>query len=134
MTLTRICLSLTVLTAVTLFAASVVLAQDSEVAANKANRQTVRRISAGSNVITPETNTPRVEPLNLTRVGVQTAQPLPLSLNEAIRKALEANNTIEISRGDVRFQETVVNGNRGIYDQVFTATPTFSQTSTTGST
>jgi len=133
MILTRICFSITVLIAAMLFAASAVLAQGSEVASATANKQTARRISASSDVIKPETNTPRVESLNLTRVGVQTAQPLPLSINEAIRKALEANNTIEISRGDARFQETVVNANRGIYDPVFTATPTFSQTSTTGS-
>ena len=61
-------------------------------------------------------------------------QPLPLSLADAIRTTLEANNAIEITRGDVRFQATVVDANRGQFDPVFTATPTFSQTSTTGST
>ncbi len=40
----------------------------------------------------------------LARVGVQTSRSLPISLNEAIRKALENNNDIEVARTDVRFQ------------------------------
>ncbi len=69
----------------------------------------------------------------LARVGVQTAQPISLSLSDAIRRALENNNDVEISRGDVRFQETQIRSLLGIYDHVFTATPNFSQNSTTGS-
>jgi len=42
-------------------------------------------------------------PSNLNRVGVQTAQPVPISLNEAIRRSLQNNNDIEVSRDDVRF-------------------------------
>jgi len=70
----------------------------------------------------------------LTRVGVQTAQTLPISLNEAIRKALENNNDIEVARTDVRFQETQLRSLIGTYDPVFSVTPTFSRSSTTGST
>ncbi len=70
---------------------------------------------------------------SLTRVGVQTAQPLPLTLQEAIRRALESNNDIEVSRGDVRFQETQVRSLIGIYDPVFSVTPNYSRSSTTGS-
>lgn len=73
-------------------------------------------------------------PSNLNRVGVQTAQPLPLSLNDAIRRALENNNDIEISRGDVRFQDTQVRGLEGQYDPVLTLQPNFTRNSTTGST
>lgn len=68
----------------------------------------------------------------LSRVGVQTAQPLPLSLSDAIRKALEGNNTIEISRDDVRLQETQLRSLLGIYDPVFTASPTYTKNHTTG--
>jgi outer membrane protein TolC len=68
----------------------------------------------------------------VTRVGVQTGTPLPLSLRDAIRRALEANNDIEVSRGDVRFAETQVEALRGIYDPVFSITPTYSRNSTTG--
>ena len=72
-------------------------------------------------------------PLNLNRVGVQTAQPLPLSLIDAIRRSLENNNDIEISRDDVRFQETQVRSLTGIYDPVFSISPKFSRSNTTGS-
>lgn len=68
------------------------------------------------------------------RVGVQTAQTMPLSLNEAIRKALENNNDIEVARDDVRFQETQLRALIGAYDPSFSVTPTFSRSSTTGST
>lgn len=93
-----------------------------------------------SRAIEPETDTlklkqppARPEALNLARAGVQTAQPMPMSLKDAILRALEANNTIEVSRGDVRFQQTVVESLLGTYDPVFTAQPNFSQSSTTGS-
>lgn len=72
-------------------------------------------------------------PSNLNRVGVQTAQPIPLSLNDAIRRALENNNDIEISRGDVRFQEQQIRAILGVYDPVFTVQPNFQRNSTTGS-
>ncbi|PYS98982.1 MAG: hypothetical protein DMF63_12985 [Acidobacteria bacterium] len=67
-----------------------------------------------------------------TRVGVQSAVPVSLSLDEAIRKALANNNTIEVTRDDVRFQETQIRSILGFYDPVFTVTPTFSRNSTTG--
>lgn len=68
-----------------------------------------------------------------TRVGVQTGDTLPLTLNEAIRRALENNNTIEIARADVRLQETQLRSLLGFYDPVFTVAPTFTRNSTTGS-
>lgn len=69
---------------------------------------------------------------NLTRVGVKAAEPLPLSLNDAIRKALEGNNDIEISRDDVRLQETTLRSLLGVYDPVFSVTPTYTRNHTTG--
>lgn len=71
-------------------------------------------------------------PSGLSRVGVQTAVPLPLSLNEAVRRALESNNDIEVSRDDVRFQQTQVRSQLGFYDPVFTVSPNFSRSSITG--
>ncbi len=71
-------------------------------------------------------------PSGLSRVGVQTSLPLPLSLSEAVRRALESNNDIEVSRDDVRFQETQVRSQLGFYDPVFTVSPNFSRSSTTG--
>ena len=67
------------------------------------------------------------------RVGVQTAQTITLSLNEAIRKALENNNDIEVARDDVRFQETQLRSLIGAYDPILSVTPTFSRSSSTGS-
>jgi HAE1 family hydrophobic/amphiphilic exporter-1 len=70
---------------------------------------------------------------NTNRVGIQTGQTVPLSLNEAIRKALENNNTIEVARNDVRFQETQLRVLLGAYDAVFSVTPNYSRNSSTGS-
>ncbi len=70
---------------------------------------------------------------NLTRLGVQSAQTVTLTLNEAVRRALENNNDIEVSRDDVRFQETQIRSILGIYDPVFSISPTYSRSSTTGS-
>ncbi|CAN5333449.1 hypothetical protein BH10ACI3_BH10ACI3_05760 [soil metagenome] len=70
--------------------------------------------------------------INLGRIGVQTAQPIPLSVAEAIRRALENNNDVEVSRDDVRFQETQVRSLIGIYDPVFQVAPNYSRSSSTG--
>ncbi|MEJ7846771.1 MAG: TolC family protein [Pyrinomonadaceae bacterium] len=70
---------------------------------------------------------------NLTRIGVQTADPIPLTVNDAIRKALENNNSIEISRDDVRIQEQSIRSLLGFYDPVFSVTPTYTRNSNTGS-
>lgn len=67
-----------------------------------------------------------------TRIGVQSGDPLTLSLDDAIRRALENNNEIEISRDDVRFQEMQIRSLRGSYDPVFTVTPTYNRNSITG--
>ncbi len=85
------------------------------------------------NVKTDKANFRSTAVISLTRVGVQTAQPLPLTLQDAIRRALENNNDIEVSRGDVRYQETQVRSLLGVYDPVFTVAPNFTRSSTTGS-
>ncbi|MBK8467213.1 MAG: TolC family protein [Chloracidobacterium sp.] len=90
-----------------------------------------------ANIPSQPTNTSSLKTRNaatgLARVGVQTAQPLTLTLQDAIRRALESNNDIEVSRGDVRFQETQVRSLKGIYDPVFSVSPNYSRSSTTGS-
>jgi HAE1 family hydrophobic/amphiphilic exporter-1 len=71
-----------------------------------------------------DTNPRPVPPLPpMMRLGVQTDNQLPLTLNEAIRRALENNNTIEVARNDVRFAETQLRALEGIYDPVFQYTP-----------
>lgn len=69
----------------------------------------------------------------MTRVGVQSAEPISLSLDEAIRRALANNNDIDVSRDDVRIQETQIRSLRGSYDPVFTVNPNYSRNSITGS-
>ncbi|HEY2846881.1 MAG TPA: TolC family protein [Pyrinomonadaceae bacterium] len=68
-------------------------------------------------------------PTDLNRVGVQTAQPISLSVADAVRRALENNNDIEVSRDDVRLQKTRVTSLEGVYDPVFTISPIYSSTS-----
>jgi outer membrane protein TolC len=75
-----------------------------------------------------------VNTVNLNRVGIQTMQTISLSLNEAIRKALENNNNIEITRDDVRIQETQLRSLTGAYDTVLSVTPNYTRSSSTGST
>lgn len=69
---------------------------------------------------------------NLSRPGVQTAQTLPLTLSEAIRKALENNNDIEVAKNDVRIAEQSLRSLLGFYDPVFTIQPNIDRNSTTG--
>ena len=68
-----------------------------------------------------------------TRVGVFVTEPISLSLDDAIQKALANNNDIEVARDDVRFQETSVRSLQGFYDPIFTVTPNYNRNSTTGS-
>jgi outer membrane protein len=60
---------------------------------------------------------------NLTRLGVTSDNTLPLSLNDAIKRALENNNDIEVARDDVRFAETQLRSLEGIYQPIFSITP-----------
>lgn len=71
--------------------------------------------------------------VSLDRAGVQTANTLALSLDDAIRRALQNNNDIEVVRDDVRIQEQQVRSLLGVYDPVLSITPTFTRNSTTGS-
>jgi len=69
-----------------------------------------------------------VPPLpDLTRVGVISSNVLALSLNDAIRRALQNNNDIEVARDDVRIAEQRLRALYGFYDPVFTVAPTFDQ-------
>lgn len=86
-----------------------------------------------------ETSSEKIETTTTTnnfqynRVGVQNDRTMPLSLNEAIKKALENNNDIEVSRTDVRIQETSLRSLLGAYDPQITVSPNFSRNNTTGS-
>jgi outer membrane protein TolC len=53
------------------------------------------------------------------RVGVDTDNQLPLTLDQAIEMALKNSNDIEASRKDVRINEFTFRAARGVYDPVF---------------
>ena len=61
---------------------------------------------------------------SLTRLGVG-SESLPLSLNDAIKRALENNNDIEVARDDVRIAETQLRALEGVFDPIFAVTPTY---------
>ena len=132
MTFFRKCFPLALIAAA-LAATSPVVAQTAGAAVSAGEAFKPRAIEPETDNLKLKLPPPRPAALDLARAGVQTAQPMPMTLREAILRALEANNTIEVSRGDVRFQQTQVQSLLGTYDPVFTAQPTFSQTSTTGS-
>jgi len=71
------------------------------------------------------TQTPQPMPPmpSLKRVGVRSDEPLPLTLMQAIRRALENNNEIEMARDDVRREEQVLFSLEGVYDFRFLLTP-----------
>jgi outer membrane protein len=65
-----------------------------------------------------------VPPLpDLTRIGINGDQTITLSLNDAIRRALENNNAIEVARNDVRYAETQLRSLQGVYEPIFSITP-----------
>jgi HAE1 family hydrophobic/amphiphilic exporter-1 len=70
----------------------------------------------------------------LNRVGVEPGQTAPFTLNEAIRRALENNNDIEVARNDVRLSEQSLRAFEGFYDPFIGVTPTFTRSSTNGQT
>ena len=63
---------------------------------------------------------------DLTRLGVSSDETLTLTLNEAIRRALENNNDIEVARNDVRLAETTLRAFQGVYDPTLNFNPQLS--------
>jgi len=61
---------------------------------------------------------------SLQRLGVG-SESVALSLNDAVKRALENNNDIEVARDDVRFAETQLRSLEGIFDPVFAITPQY---------
>ena len=74
----------------------------------------------------PNVQAQPVPPLpDLTRIGIVSSNIITLSLTDAIRKALQNNNDIEIARDDVRIAEYGLQSLYGVYDPVFSVTPTY---------
>ena len=61
---------------------------------------------------------------SLQRLGVG-SESLSLTMNDAIKRALENNNDIEVARDDVRFAETQLRALEGVFDPVFAITPQY---------
>ncbi len=62
---------------------------------------------------------------NLTRLGVTSDNTIALSLNDAVKRALQNNNDIEVARDDVRFAETQLRSLEGVYGPIFSITPQY---------
>lgn len=131
--LNSLLLSKTVFAALLAFQAPETSAQAQEIAKNASptTAAPVAESYADRPSIDPTTTIPPRP--DMTRIGVQSGQPLPISVNDAISKALQNNNTIEITRDDVRYQETQIRSILGFYDPVFTISPTYTRNSITGS-
>ena len=72
----------------------------------------------------PDVQAQPLPPLpDLTRVGVLSSNVVSLSLNDAIRRALQNNNDIEVARDDVRFAEQQLISLQGVYEPIFSVTP-----------
>lgn len=71
-------------------------------------------------------------PSILSTAGNDNNKTIPITLQDAIKKALENNNDIEVSQSDVKIAENQLTSVRGAYDPVFTFTPTYSRSSSTG--
>jgi HAE1 family hydrophobic/amphiphilic exporter-1 len=74
-----------------------------------------------------------VDAQNTKRIGIDSSETLTLTLDDAIRQALENNNSIEIAREDVKYSETRLRSLLGVYDPVFQITPNYNRTSQNGS-
>lgn len=69
------------------------------------------------------------------RVGIDNADQLPLTLDQAIEMALKNNNDIEASRKDVKIADFNLRGANGIYDPLFNSQTYYeSRTTPTAST
>jgi len=60
-----------------------------------------------------------------TRLGVTSDNTLTLTLNEAIKRALENNNDIEVARDDVRLAETQLRALQGVFDPIYSINPQY---------
>jgi len=69
----------------------------------------------------PTYNTPERPIPDMSRVGVEAGEELPLTLDQAIELALKNNNDIDISRNDSESSGLDLRGTRGVYDPLFSS-------------
>ena len=83
----------------------------------------------------PSFNKPLPPMPDLERVGVDSENQLPLTIQDAVEMALKNSNDIEASRKSVRIAEFALEAYRGVYDPVFNSQSYFeSRTTPTAST
>ncbi|HJQ34613.1 MAG TPA: TolC family protein [Pyrinomonadaceae bacterium] len=80
--------------------------------------------------VAPNYEAPARELPSVERVGVDVGEPLALTLEEAVRLALENNNDIEATRLDVGVAEHELNAARGAYDVRLTSESYFEHAET----
>ncbi|MEQ1761696.1 MAG: TolC family protein [Pyrinomonadaceae bacterium] len=71
-------------------------------------------------------------PIDLKRVGVSQDQVLAMSLDDAIRMALNNNNDIDLAKDDVKVNEALLRAAEGVYDPVISGTSSFRRNSFRG--
>ena len=71
-------------------------------------------------------------PIDLKRVGVAQDQVLAISLDDAIRRALNNNNDIDLARDDVKVNEALLRSAEGAYDPIISSTSSFRRNSFRG--
>jgi outer membrane protein len=64
---------------------------------------------------------------NMTRLGVTSDNTLTLTMNDAVKRALENNNDIEMARDDVRFAETQLHALEGVFDLTYSINPAYTK-------
>jgi HAE1 family hydrophobic/amphiphilic exporter-1 len=80
--------------------------------------------------VAPNYEAPSRELPSVERVGVDAGEPLTLTLEEAVRMALENNNDIEATRIDVAVSEHELTAARGAYDLRLTSETYFERSET----
>lgn len=96
----------------------------------QAPARATERLPADPPAVAPNYEAPARALPSVERVGVEVGEPLSLTLDEAIRLALENNNDIEATRIDVSVAEHDLTAARGAYDLRFTSEYYFERSET----
>ncbi|MET0647267.1 MAG: TolC family protein [Pyrinomonadaceae bacterium] len=98
--------------------------------ATGAHAQQANPLPADPPAVAPNYEAPPRELPSVERVGVEAGEPQALTLDEAIRLALEHNNDIEATRIDVTVAEHDLTAARGAYDPRLTSETYFERSET----
>lgn len=96
----------------------------------QAPAQSPGKLPADPPAVAPNYEAPARDLPSVERIGVDVGEPLSLTLDEAIRLALENNNDIEATRIDVTVAEHDLKAARGAYDLRFTSETYFERSET----